>query len=277
MQQRDAFLTELYHAAERDSDIVLLNADFGAIALDQWRANLPAQFIHCGISEQNMVNVAVGMALSGKRVWTYCMAPFVMRAYEQLKLAAVMGVNLNVIAVGAGLSYAGSGPTHYGLEDIAAYRALPGIKLYTASTANLAAAFARDSLQSSGLNIYRLERGETPELYDADCKVQNGYHRFNTGEHTPYLACGYLVHWLRARGHPVIDVYQQKPISPLLAMVLDEYDHVYTVEEQYGGFGDAIITALAEYGKKTRVFKRTLPQRGIYENGTRDELLEVLL
>jgi len=277
MQQRDAFLTELYHAAERDSNIVLLNCDFGAIALDQWRANLPAQFIHCGISETNAVNVAVGMALSGKHPILYAMAPFWLRAYEQLKLAAVMGVPLTLVAVGAGLSYAGSGPTHYGLEDIQAYRALPGVKLYTASTANLAAAMARDSLTNAGMSIYRLERGELPELYEADCKVEQGYRRLGEGNSNPYLACGYLVHWLRARGHPVIDVYRLNPMNPMLAMLLDEYDHVFTFEEQYGGFGNAIIETLAQYSKKTRVFKRTLPHRGIYENGTRDELLEALL
>lgn len=274
-QQRDAFLTELYHAAERDSNIVLLNADFGAPALDQWRQNLPAQFIHCGISEQNMINVAVGMALSGKRVYTYCMAPFVLRAYEQLKLAAVMGIPINVIGVGAGLSYAGSGPTHYGLEDIAAYRALPGVNVYTASTCNLAASFAKLSILSDRFNFIRLERGDLPELYGEDEKALDGYKVFGDG--IPYLACGYLVHWLRARGCPVIDVYRQKPISPLLVMHLEQYDHVYSLEEQYGGFSGAIVETIAEYGKKTRVFARKLPERGIYQNGTRDQLLEAIL
>lgn len=277
MQQRDSFLTELFHAAERDANIVLLNADFGAQALDEWREKLPAQFIHCGISEQNMINVAVGLARSGKRVYTYCMAPFVLRAYEQLKLAAVMGVPINVIAVGAGLSYAGSGPTHYSLEDIQAYSALPGVELYTASTCNLAASVARQTLNSDKLNIVRLERGELPELYDADYRMKEGYRYFQQGIGNPYIACGYLVHWLRARGHPVIDVYRQKPVSPLLAMMLSDYDHVYTIEEQYGGFGNQIIEALNAYGKSTRVFKRTLPQKGLYANGTRNELLEMYL
>lgn len=275
MQHRDAFLTELYKAAERDPNIVLLNGDFGAPALDQWRANLPAQFIHCGISEQNMVNVAVGLSLSGKKPYLYAMAPFWLRAYEQLKLAAVMGARLNVIAVGAGLSYAGSGPTHYGLEDIAAYRALPDVNVYTASTCNLAASIAKLSLVSDRFNFIRLERGELPELYDQSEKALEGYRVFGDG--IPYLACGYLAHWLRKRGHPVIDVYRQKPISPLLVMHLDQYDHVYSVEEQYGGFSGAIIEAIAEYGKKTRVFARKLPERGIYDNGTRDELLEAIL
>jgi len=277
MQQRDAFITELYHAAERDSDIVLLNADFGAPAIDQWREKLPAQFIHCGISEQSMINVAVGMALSGKKVYTYCMAPFVLRAYEQLKLAAVMNVPLNVIAVGAGFSYAGSGPTHYPLEDIQAYSALPGVQVYTASTANLAAGIAKQTLDSGKFNIIRLERGELPELYPENYAPKEGYRILSEGPGIPYLACGYLVHWLRKRGHPVIDIYRQKPISPMLAMYLSNYEHVYTIEEQYGGFGNQIIEALNSYGKKIRVFKRAIPERGIYENGNRDELLEAVL
>lgn len=274
MQQRDAFLTEIYHAALRDSNIVLLNADLGAQALDQFRRDLPGQFFHCGISEQNMLNVAVGMARAGKKVFTYCMAPFVLRAYEQLKLAAVMGVPINVIGVGAGLSYAGSGPTHYGLEDLQAYTALP-VDVYTASTPNLAASIARISLGSDRLNVIRLERGETPELYDAKEDAKDGFRVF--GHDVPYIACGYLVHWLRARGHSVIDVYRNKPLSPLLASHLDEYDHVYSFEEQYGGFANSIIELLNRHGKKVRVFKRTLPERGIYENGTRDQLLEALL
>lgn len=275
MQQRDAFLTEIYNAAERDNKIMLLCADFGAPALDQFREKLPAQFVHCGISEQNMVNVAVGLALSGKLVYTYCMAPFVLRAYEQLKLAAVQGVPINVIAVGAGLSYAGSGPTHYALEDIQAYRALADVNVYTASTCNLAAAIARITLWSERMNIIRLERADTPELYDEAETALDGYRVFGTG--TPYLACGYLVHWLRARGHPVIDVYRQEPISPLLAAELAAHDNVYTFEEQYGGFAAAITELLNAYGKGTRVFARKLPERGIYENGTRDQLLEELL
>jgi transketolase len=274
MQQRDAFITEIYHAALRDANIVLLNADFGAPSLDQFRENISAQFVHCGISEQNMINVAVGMARAGKKVYTYCMAPFVLRAYEQLKLAAVMGAPINVVGVGAGLSYAGSGPTHYSLEDLQAYMALP-VDVYTASTPNLAASIARLSVNSDRLNVIRLERGETQELYDEKDTAKDGFRVFGHG--IPYIACGYLVHWLRARGHSVIDVYRNKPLSPMLAAHLDEYDHVYTFEEQYGGFGNSIIELLNKHGKKTRVFKRTLPERGIYENGTRDQLLEALL
>lgn len=276
-QQRDAFLTQIYNQAKHDNKVMILCPDFGAPALDKFRTEFPDQFVHCGISEQNAVNVAVGLTLSGKKVYLYAMAPFWLRAYEQLKLAAVMGVPLNVVAVGAGLSYAGSGPTHYPLEDIQAYRALPGVTLYTASTCNQTATIARETLFTDRFNIVRLERGEFPELYHESEPILDGYSLpAEMGEH-PFLACGYLVHWLKARKLPVIDVYRQKTINPKLARELAQFDHVYTAEEQYGGFAAAITEALNEHGFKTRVFKRKLPERGIYENGTRDELLELLL
>lgn len=279
-QQRDAFIGEIHQAALRDSKIMFLSADLGAPALDKLREEIPAQFVHCGISEQNMVNVAVGLALSGKKPYIYAMSPFFLRCFEQLKLAAMHGVPLTVISVGAGLSYAGSGPTHYATEDVACYRTLVGTEVFTCSTNNLAASVARRSLDSSKMMVVRLERGELPELYPDDYKGHQGYHFLHSkSPQSPYLTSGYLVHWLKARGHNVVDVFRQKAISPTLIAELSEYDCVYTFEEQYsqGGLGSAILEAMGEYGKRTRVFRRNLQERPLYENGTRDELLETVL
>ena len=64
---RDAVIDEIYAAAQRDKDILFISADLGAAALDEFRKNLPGQFIHAGISEQNMVDLASGLALSGRK------------------------------------------------------------------------------------------------------------------------------------------------------------------------------------------------------------------
>jgi transketolase len=271
MQQRDSFISVIHAQAERDKDVMFLTADFGAPALDAFRAALPYQVIHCGISEQNMIDLAVGLALSGKRVYTYAMSPFYLRAAEQLKLAAIHGVPITVVSVGAGLSYAGSGPTHYATEDIAVYRTLVNCDLYTVSTANMAAVLAAQ--EPKRMRVIRLERGWLPELYP-----HFSYLAGFVGN-TQHLACGYLVHWLKARGTDVTDVYQQKPIPDSLVQNLRTYDSVYTYEEQYreGGFGAAIIEALSDYHDRPRIFRRALPSRAIYENGTRDQLLEALL
>jgi transketolase len=262
---------------------MFLSADMGAPTLDKFKEECPAQFVHCGISEQNMVNVSVGLSLSGKKVYIYAMSPFFLRCFEQLKLAALHQVPITVVSIGAGLSYAGSGPTHYATEDVACFRTLVNTEVYTVSTSNLAQSIARRSLESEKMMVVRLERGDLPEIYPENYDCKDGYEMnfasdspFNDG---PYVTSGYLVHYLRDRGHRVFDVYRAKPLSPLLIMDLSAYDKVYTVEEQYGagGLGTAVLEGLNDYGKKTRVFRRFLQERPIYENGNRNELLESAL
>ena len=103
---RDAFIDEVYKAALNDKDIIFISADFGAAALDDFRKNLPEQFIHAGISEQNMVDVGVGLALTGKKVFLYAMAPFITtRCYEQVKaVVSSMQLPITLIAVATGIA-----------------------------------------------------------------------------------------------------------------------------------------------------------------------------
>jgi len=69
MLQRDAFIEEITEKLETDKDIYFLSADFGAAALDVLREKYPENFIHCGISEQAMIDIATGLALQGKKVF----------------------------------------------------------------------------------------------------------------------------------------------------------------------------------------------------------------
>ena len=70
---RDVVIDTIYTAALKDKNIIFISADFGAGALDKFRENLPGQFIHAGISEQNMVDLASGLALAGKKVFLYAL------------------------------------------------------------------------------------------------------------------------------------------------------------------------------------------------------------
>ena len=62
--QRDVFINKIFDSAKKDKNIIFISADFGAPALDKFRENLPDQFIHSGISEQHMIDLAAGLALS---------------------------------------------------------------------------------------------------------------------------------------------------------------------------------------------------------------------
>ena len=147
---RDAVINEIYTAAQRDKDILFISADLGAKALDEFRENLPEQFIHAGISEQNMVDLASGLALSGKKVFLYAMAPFITaRCYEQVKcVIASMKLPVTLIAVGVGLGYDHATLTHFTPEDIACMRALNGVEVLSPADAVSAGVLAVEAINN---------------------------------------------------------------------------------------------------------------------------------
>ncbi len=73
--QRDVFIDNIYEYAKKNKDIFFISADFGAPALDKFRENLPDQFIHSGISEQHMIDLASGLALDGNKVYSSSLHP----------------------------------------------------------------------------------------------------------------------------------------------------------------------------------------------------------
>ena len=64
--QRDYFISQIFKFAKKNKNIYFLSADFGAPSLDIFRKELPNQFIHTGISEQNMIDIAIGLSIKKK-------------------------------------------------------------------------------------------------------------------------------------------------------------------------------------------------------------------
>ena len=70
---RDAFFDEVYEIARKDDSVIFLTADMGAFSLQRFKADLNAQYINVGVAEQNLISLAAGLALSGKKVFVYSM------------------------------------------------------------------------------------------------------------------------------------------------------------------------------------------------------------
>ena len=157
--QRDIFLDEVNKKLEKDKDIYVMSADFGAASLDVTREKFKENFIHCGISEQAMFDIATGLALEKKKVITYAMGPFIsLRALEQIKCGpAIMNLPMTILSVGIGLGYADAGPTHYATEDYACLRAIGGTTIYTASDNIIAKKIAENIIDNKDLNYVRLD------------------------------------------------------------------------------------------------------------------------
>lgn len=136
---RKRFFDNLLEIAKEDRDVIFLTGDLGYSFMEEFQEKYPNQFYNCGIAEQNMVSVAAGLALGGKKPYVYSNAIFLaMRALEQIR-DDIAYPNLNVKLIGTGAS-GFLGFTHNlskAEDDIAIINMLPNIKAVKATKSNL--------------------------------------------------------------------------------------------------------------------------------------------
>jgi transketolase len=127
---RGTFGVAMLEAAGGDPRVMVLSADLAVTAgLDRFRNTYPDQFLNCGIAEQNMIGVAAGLAKEGYNAFATTFSNFAaMRSYEQIRVnLGYMGLNVKVVGLASGMAMGQFGNTHYGIEDLALMRAVPGL------------------------------------------------------------------------------------------------------------------------------------------------------
>ena len=121
------FMLEL---AEKNENLMVMSANLGrSSGLDRYKAKYPDKYLDVGISEQNLIGVASGLAKEGFKVFVTSFAPFLsMRASEQVRMnLGYMKSNVKAVAIGSGVSMAMLGNSHFGLEDASIMRSIPNI------------------------------------------------------------------------------------------------------------------------------------------------------
>src|SRR5258708_14222990 len=125
---RDGYGEAVVQAGKEDPNVIVLTADLS----ESTRSNLfqkefPERFFELGVSEQNLMSVGAGLALSGKVPFVASYAVFNPGGnWVQLRLSVCYSqANVKIIGGHTGLSVGEDGATHQALEDIAITRVLP--------------------------------------------------------------------------------------------------------------------------------------------------------
>jgi len=98
-----------------------LTADLGYSVLENLQKDLKKRFINVGISENNMLLLAVGLSEINKNlVYAYSISPFlILRPAEIIRnYISNESRNIRLIGVGSGVSYSNMGKSHHSLDDI---------------------------------------------------------------------------------------------------------------------------------------------------------------
>ena len=129
---RFVFVEELMKFAKKNKDVYLVTSDLGYRAFERFAEKYPKRFLNVGVSESNMIGVAAGMAMNGKKVFVYSILPFVLfRSLEQIRNNIVHNnLDVKIIGAGGGFSYNIQGISHNTSEDISISRSLPNLAIY---------------------------------------------------------------------------------------------------------------------------------------------------
>jgi len=266
---RDMFIEEIALRMQGDERIFFVSADLGSSALDTLRAKHPSRFVNVGIAEQNLVNVSAGLALEGFKVIAYAIAPFItMRCYEQVRvnlsmLSQFRDINVNLVGVGAGLSYDLSGPSHQALEDLSIMMTLPNIQVFSPSDAITSRAIAAHTVTQTGPKYVRLDGKLLPVIPDDHAiSMKPGFRELKKGRDICLISTGYMTHHAleasRLLSHSgidtgVIDLYAINGFDrESLKSTIRSYKHLVTLEEAFTGKG-GMDTCIQSFLKQNRI------------------------
>lgn len=126
------FAKEIERVARKDRKTVFLTGDLGFNAFESLRKHIGERFINAGVAEQNMVDVAAGLAYAGLQPWVYSIAPFlILKTVEQIRNdVAQRSLPVRFVGNGGGFGYGIMGTTHHLLEDIAILSTFPNMKIF---------------------------------------------------------------------------------------------------------------------------------------------------
>ena len=254
---RDAFWNKVYDIARLDTNVLVISADMGAPALDKFRRDIPSQFINVGIAEQNAITLAAGLSLSGKKVFTYAIAPFItLRCLEQIRVEnAIMKIPITIVGVGVGFGYEDSGPTHHLIEDIAIMRALPYMTINTITDKVMASAFAEISCRMKTPNYIRLDRQVFTDIYNKNTDFTRGISVIKEAKDFYIVSMGNMTHIALDIARKlqenkinvgVIDLYTLPINEGLFIKIVKGAKKIVSLEEHFlaGGLGSAICEVL---------------------------------
>ncbi|MDD5032740.1 MAG: transketolase C-terminal domain-containing protein [Candidatus Pacebacteria bacterium] len=278
-------------AGKDDPNVVALCADISESTRSaEFMRAFPDRFIEMGIAEQNMMNVAVGLALDGKVPFLATYAVFSPGLnWCQVRGAVQNEANVKIAGAHAGISVGPDGMSHQALEDIAITRCLPGLVIIApcdsieTKKATLAAA------KYKGPVYLRFAREKTPVMTTEETPFEIGKAEIfwspeGGNSQVSIIACGPLVHnailaaaELEKEGvkAEVINNHTIKPMDKnTILESVKRTGAVVTVEEHQvnGGMGSAVAEILSEEFPAPIEFVGVRDRYG--ESGEPDELLE---
>jgi transketolase len=261
LPMRPAYGEALVELGRAREDVVVLSADVSNSDFSyQFAEAFPDRFINVGIAEQTLVDMAVGVASTGRVAIANTFAfLFATRALEMVRTHCCYGgAPVKLMGAYAGVSDSYDGPTHHAITDIAILRSLPGMTVVVPADAIAVARLLPRIAAWPGPVYVRLNRNEVPVLFDDAYAPEIGkamVHRPGgdvtlVGTGIMLSRCLEAAEVLAGQGIEarVVEAHTIKPLdTETIVAAARETGALVTAEEHsiVGGLGGAVTEAVA--------------------------------
>jgi len=284
----DVFGEALMDAATRRPDVCAITAAMASsTGLLNFAKEFPDRFFDVGICEQHAVTFAAGLAMSGMRPVVCIYSTFLARAFDQ----TIMDVALHKLPVVFVIDRAGvtgpDGSSHHGVFDLSYLRLIPNLKVAAPADATELCALLETALDLDGPIAIRYPKGPVPSTPDlpAEPLPVGRWEERRKGSDAAIFAVGRMVEVateaaerlaLQGIECTVVNARWIKPVDPRIVDWARRHPIVMTVEDNVGagGFGGAVLEALAPHGLAGRVRNLALPDQFLAQGKAADILRE---
>jgi len=256
---RDSYGQTLVELGERDSQLVVLDADLsGSTRTVFFRKQFPQRFFNLGVAEQNMMTVAAGLASCGKIVFASTFAMFAStRGLDQIRnTICYNNLNVKIVATHAGITVGEDGASHQALEDIAFLRPIPNMRIIVPCDAQETKEAVISAYKIPGPVYIRLGRAKVPVVENKKEFVVGKGYVVEEGKDLVIFACGIMVYQallanqlLKQRGisATIVNIHTLKPLDEdLIVECAQKYRCALVCEEhtKIGGLYSAVVEVL---------------------------------
>ncbi len=284
----DVFGEALMTAATRRPEVCAITAAMASsTGLLNFAKEFPDRFFDVGICEQHAVTFAAGLAMAGMRPVVCIYSTFLARAFDQ----TIMDVALHKLPVVFVIDRAGvtgpDGSSHHGVFDLSYLRLIPNLKVAAPADATELCALLETALGSDGPVAIRYPKGPVPSTPDLPVEPLpvGRWEELRKGSDAAIFAVGRMVEVAREAAErlalqgiecTVVNARWVKPVDPRIVDWAKRHPIVMTVEDNVGsgGFGGAVLEALAPHGLAGRVRTLALPDQFLLQGKAADILKE---
>jgi 1-deoxy-D-xylulose-5-phosphate synthase len=247
----------------------------------------PERFFDVGICEQHAVTFAAGLAMAGMHPVVCIYSTFLARAFDQ----TIMDVALHKLPVTFVIDRAGvtgpDGASHHGIFDLSYLRLIPNLKIAAPKDATELCALLETALATDGPVAIRYPKGPAPATPDLPVEPLpvGRWEEVRKGDDAVIFAVGRMVEiaveaaerlQLQGVSCAVVNARWIKPVDGRIADWARSHPVVITAEDNVGtgGFGGAVLEALAPHGLAGRVRTLALPDAFLPQGKVADILRE---